>query len=321
MVAASISELHNAIAASMQLVPEVTVTTSHLESDVKRKLRDDLSGSTYTLKELSSFIDSTQYLTTLVCGGATLNVMHRGEAVNQDVPLETLVSAVKRTVCMLMVCKTEQNMVFWLLPSPCLKTFPRPSKDMSVSHANSAFTYINGNSVYIYRREEFAKVMLHETLHHVHSIDTYNEWSQPQLQKIFTIFRIHPSTKLRPNEAVVETWAELFHIAFLCNQYEFDFDTIYKMEFKWAILQAKRILRKQGTYAWREESHAYSYYVLRSLFMMRLTDFMSLTEKKDIDGLINLAVSVFTGDEYKRAIHSIKISRHSSFRMTMFGDL
>lgn len=306
----------------------IDVATRPLDQSERKMLLGELTKSKYTIKEIPAFINSCINVVVLTTASdseqgnlLTINCLEPGTGMGVGVSLTTLQHIMRRVTCTLRLCKEQKPMTFWVVPCDAIKEFPQQGKMVNALHVNSAFTYANGNTVFVYRKEELPKVILHETLHHICGIDSYLIWKQEHLERMFTIFNIHRETILRPNEAIVEAWAELFQMAFVATHYNMDFATLYEKELQWSLVQAKRILAKQGKRTWREETHAYSYYVIKSLFLFSPNAFLAASDKGDMTNIVDLAKKIFTSKAYGRAIHDTVLFRHRSFRMTLYGDL
>lgn len=303
-----------------------------LSETTRTQLMTEMTCSDFKVPEVVSFIRESGWQTRVICGGITINVLHRMRDVNADVPISQVHRVARRVACMFRVLGMPGPLVYWFIPSLATKVFPDTHVCVDKMHVNSAYTYKNGTEVYIYRREEFPKVMLHEALHHS-QFNTEN-WDQPILSRVFTKFAISPETILRPNEAIIESWAELFHLAFISQEYNFDFYKLSAMELKWTLMQARRILSRHvsgpadtgitGMSPWKEKSHAYSYYVIRSFFMFAPDTFVRIAREKK-DGVeaayVDLAVSIADSPAYHEAFLAIRVPMHTCFRMTVFGDL
>ena len=325
-----------------------------ISPQIIQSLVEEIKDSKY-----SSFV-SSQYLSmcntheihkTLHC---TLHII----SPSTEVPPQLLIlRTLRRVECIMNIygISNKKHLTFWLLPTSHLRKFPK-NKNLQVSaeHINGGFTYSNANSgtIFVFRREEFPKVFLHETLHHA-PIDTHSAWSKTDLQKIYSYFRLDTMhcnsqmqcthTDLRPNEAWIETWAELYHMGFLQYEYQIPWNTLWNAEKKWACLQAKRVLEHQKAQMdgkWREETHAYSYMVLRAALLWcapKLLDTYSFNKtivasttkttnitRINTTQLAQFMFTCFNNSSFQKCLRETKLpplSRNSSFRMTVFGDL
>ena len=324
----SLKELHDRVKSAWKAHgssgQELAVSTKALDEGIKRSMMNELTTSKYQIEEIGRYLTTAAYQTTVQGSFITLHCIHQRDHVGTEVPLVLLQHVVKRAECVLSICENKTHLTLWLIPCMILKTFPKNYRDIvSTVHVNSAYTYATGNEIFIYRKEEFPKVALHETIHHVCSIDTHGAWSQDVLLKLFKGFKISPKTKLRPNEAVVETWAELFHMMFVSVQYNIPFKVLYAAETQWAVTQTKRILQKQHRMktSWKEETHAFSYYVIRAMFMLDITNFMRHSMDKNMDALADLALATLASKKFASRLKNTQLPTHDSFRMTITGDL
>lgn len=196
---------------------------------------------------------------------------------------------IRRIVC-LQKMYNGPPLTIYFIPWEEPKRFPADrSSALSPPHINSAFTYPSSHTIIVYRQEEFPKVMLHEVLHNLpHNTEN---WTPTQLKSLYSSFHISTQgcskdmsrchTDLAPNEAIIETWAEIYHLCFLyfenpmLQEKELMFH-ILEIEKAWSIIQAKRILEwgpgwieQQGRAKWKENTHAYSYTVIRAAILFK----------------------------------------------------
>ena len=134
-------------------------------------------------------------------------------------------------------------------------------------------------------------------------------------------------TKLVPNEAVVEAWAELFMCTFLSHEMGCSLEYLIEQEKAWACAQAKRVLLRQSAMAnqtWREMTHAYSYVVIRAALLYNWGTLLSRctgnTSVSSAD-LYHFIMESLTDSEFQKQLSSSRTTGHPSFRMTIFGDM
>lgn len=224
-----------------------------------------------------------------------------------------------------------------IVPSPARRLFPRPGVTIGPEHINGGFTYVSARpgaaaDIYILRREEMAKVVCHELLHHsvVHTADA--DWT-PVLVDLYRAYGIQTdgcpiacSTDLRPNEAVVELWATLYHCKCLSKEYGVPFATLLAAERDHALAQAARIEEHRATLGgggrgseWTERTHAYSYITFRARILSDLAGFFAAFPKPPYDAvavgrwLIERAANGWRERGREKG-------RGRGLRMTVFGD-
>ena len=107
---------------------------------------------------------------------------------------------------------------------------------------NGGFTYLNGDTIYIYRFEEFQKVVLHEFLHH-HFIYDHNEYLYIN------------NIKINFNEAIIE---------FLATYYQCKFtNTLINDEIKYS----KEIAQKVIAINLNNNTNIFSYCVIKYILL------------------------------------------------------
>jgi hypothetical protein len=177
------------------------------------------------------------------------------------------------------------------------------------SHVNTAFTMacppIRENEIYIYRKEEWFKVFIHETFHSL-GLDFAKMHETPAKSAMFSIFPVN--CDLRLYEMYSELWAEIINVIFICaSEYKstdtyfrfnrFNIKTLCKMidetlhtERIFSIFQCVKILKHfhlqyndlysmepeavRNRYNYHERTNVFSYYILKSIAMYFYNDFI-----------------------------------------------
>ena len=306
--------------------PRITtydVTKQTIQS-IYRHFQED---STYTKDiGITGFLSRCTHHVIVTAHRITLHVV----APFEDLPSRTLLRrVVRRAQCLIKMHECAHPMLeFWLLPMRTLRFFPKDGVPVEGKHINGGFTFPANGKVFIFRFEEFPKVMLHETIHNL-DIDTYEEWSHDELMDMYDHWNISRrgcdkdtgcETLLVPNEAIVETWAELYQVAFLSIEYHIDWKRLLQAEKDWAIMQAKLVLDYQRKHmpVWNEKTHAYSYIVLRSCLLWNHNRFLNMRGMK----WSQLIRSSFYNDDYQKALKSARLRTNvMSMRNSIFGGL
>jgi len=257
---------------------------------------------------------------------ATLHVI---TATNHIPPYALMIRALKRVVCIMRDFGLQKHLQFYLVPSPLTRCFPSPREMVQEQHINGGYTYATKDTVFIFRFEEFPKVMLHETIHHL-PLDPGSAWPAHRIKEMYKQFRIDPSgcphrcaTDLMPNEAITELWADIYHCQFLSYEYGYPLRAMLRHERDWAMGQAKRVLQHQRDFfpMWKEATHAYSYIVIRAVLFDHLYDFVKLDVPYSMDRLSQFILTWSKSKRFQRAISESKIPSTDSFRMTVYGNL
>lgn len=198
--------------------------------------------------------------------------------------------------------KCAQTLNVYLLLTDAKKKLPPNNKDrIDMIHANTAFTTacsVN-NSIFVFRREEWFKVFIHETFH-CFGLDFSSLRGEESNSRILSIFpAIDPNVDICLYETFCEMWAELFYMMFVlfykprshkhrCIPFSSSsFLRILSREQIFSIYQSNKILRRSGyrydeLFAvptrgkdyYTENTPAFSYYVIKSLMLWNLDRFM-----------------------------------------------
>ena len=217
-------------------------------------------------------------------------------------------------------------------------TFPQ---ELDRSSVNSAFTYgcIPSNEIYVFRKEEWFKVLIHESFHSL-GIDFSNLNNQEDITKriIETTFHGIECEDLRLYEAYTEFWAEIYNtlisIYEKTGRKEFDaivqkkVDLSIKMELIWSLVQCNKVLshyqisyqdlftKKMKKYR-EKETQVFSYYILKSILYVYYQAFMKWSCSSMQDSVIECVV--FDQKKMSKFLQFIHTSSTNSFYRTILG--
>lgn len=188
---------------------------------------------------------------------------------NNNLPLNNIISSLKRTCSLMQYYNINKLLNIHIVMSPYKRYFPVQNENIDIKHINGGFTSPSTNDIFIIRSEEFAKVILHEVLHHCELIHN-NDWKSSNLRQLRDAFNISQNTMLYPNEAVVEFWATLMHCMFVSLDYHIPFETLFKTELQHNLLQTNKILEiqsKRSDGLWEESTNAFCYIVFKTILL------------------------------------------------------
>jgi len=194
-------------------------------------------------------------------------------------------------------CSKELHI--YLLLTDAKKVLPDSHSDpVDVLHANTAFTTAcsSKNTIFIFRREEWFKVLLHETFHCMGLDFSHLLDSDVSNRRILSIFpAIEPGTDIRLYETFCEMWAEIFHLMFclFTNKHgaiqsfsSKKYASALRREQLFSIYQSNKLLKRAG-YKYRElfvkpdanppykeNTQAFSYYVIKSILLWNVDAFV-----------------------------------------------
>lgn len=236
---------------------------------------------------------------------------------NNNPPLNNIISSLKRTCSLMQYYEINKSLNIHIIMSPYKRYYPLQTEKIDVVHINGGFTSTSTNDIFIIRSEEFAKVILHEVLHHCELIHN-NNWKQCHLEQLHNAFNISKNTMLYPNEAIVELWATLMHCMFISLDYNLPFDVLLNTELKYSFLQSNKILQIQSNRSggvWEESTNAYCYIVFKTILLhnvKRLVPSFPYDPEYITQFLIDNQSTIYKTD---------KIHKSQSLRMMKTSDL
>jgi hypothetical protein len=217
-------------------------------------------------------------------------------------------------------------------------------KPLDEIHANTAFTFacpLTSNEIYVFRYEEWFKVLIHESFHSF-GMDFATLPEEDAEKNMFSIFPV--ICNLRFYETYTEIWAEIINVIFIsvnsypCKEQTIDIDKLSKTienhlynEQIFSLFQCSKVLHHLGLkyrdlyetteYAeqlrhqrYKENTNVFSYYILKCIIMFYYNDFIEwcihnnnssiqfTKTQENIDRLFEFIKSKYNSPEYLRTI-------------------
>lgn len=230
-------------------------------------------------------------------------------------------------------------------------------------HVNTAFTTSckPTTSIYIYREEEWFKVLMHESFHNL-GLDFSSLDERYSNAKMLAIFPITSHNGIRIYESYCETWATLLNCLFDSFFSTHDkmntpkiLEKMYAMlelECSFSLVQCAKILKHYGmTYRelisakndtrkisakFVEKSHVLSYYIVKSIFLCHIEDFLTWCRTHNqnvlcfnktyetVDSYIELIIKLYKHPTFLEKTDYIQENvidkfQDNTLRMTLFG--
>ena len=204
----------------------------------------------------------------------------------------------------------DLEMDIYMVLSDLVKIFPeKNNKAMGIKNANTGYTDFQKNIIFIWRYEEYVKVLFHEAIHyfdldkHDHHVDHIADIDGPHIY----------------NEAITDVLGIYYHIIFLSLITRVKIKTLLELELSFIRNQAMTLNDYLGLGNWKgkpkkiikQSTAAFSYYILKYLIFEFLIDH-NLEEAKDYNEL--LQKSLAQGFIVKPH-HKIKSSRMSLLQL------
>jgi hypothetical protein len=184
-------------------------------------------------------------------------------------------------------------------------------KPLDEIHANTAFTFacpLTSNEIYIFRNEEWFKVLIHESFH-CFGLDFALLSEEDAEKNMFSIFPV--VCNLRFYETYTEIWAEIINVIFIsvnsypCKENTIDIHRLSKIienhlynEQIFSLFQCSKVLHHLGLKyrelyettdnakriryeRYKENTHVFSYYILKCIIMFHYNDFIEWCVKNN----------------------------------------
>jgi len=199
------------------------------------------------------------------------------------------------------------------------KVLPNNTKIIKPEHANTAFTTSckKHTEINLFRKEEWFKVLIHETFH-CSGMDFSELEHSSSNKKVLTIFPVNSDVRLF--ETYCEMWAEIINVMFISyNKLETNENLNEEMnkmilytekmlyyERVFSLFQCAKVLHffgikyrnlyekdltsmKLRTSRYKEETQVLSYYIIKSIYMFFVNDFIEwCIENNDENGVVSL---------------------------------
>jgi hypothetical protein len=225
-----------------------------------------------------------------------------------------------------------------------------PKPDIEEIHVNSGFTMPCGkngpNQIYVYREEEWFKVLIHETIHafglDFSTADLAAPDTRAALAAIDTVFpgvAAAGGNRICLFEAYTECWAEWIAILFRVHEFgrggrlhwKSDFVRHLALERQWSMMQASRMrawYNSDPIRMYRNHIPIFAYYILKSVLMDHCVAFGAWCKSHNSHMVVFNLSHIDAFGEFLRdhAIdHAIDMPHEhkdasSSLRMSLWGD-
>jgi hypothetical protein len=222
-------------------------------------------------------------------------------------------------------CSTELSIYLYLtdLKKKLPTTTGIGESDIIESNVNTGFTFGCSlkNEIYIFRKEEWEKVFIHESIH-AFGMDfaSYNRLNDTANRQMLEFFRITGwQHDLRLYEAYTETWASILNILFRVKTAK-QIPSAIRRQQDWSINQYMKIMehynldnptavQNEGRLILKEKVTLYSYYILKCRLLLSIDgffDYCSHSKSPEPIAPINLINFIKTEDDMNRFINFIQ---------------
>lgn len=197
--------------------------------------------------------------------------------------------------------RQENSQKFYYFPTPLKKVITNKTKILGVTECNTGFSYLaninkkcptcpNGD-IYIFRKEEHYKVLIHELIHACYR--DQNLILSDDSNKFSSNFCVNQMILL--NEAYTETLATVLNLLYIkcinkVNSISLDLNKMFMKEMKYSFYMMNKILQYNQINKFSDiikknnsclnkfyqKTNVFSYYIAKPLLLSHLNDFTKL---------------------------------------------
>ncbi len=229
---------------------------------------------------------------------------------------------------------SRELVIYWYLTGHEKRLPETRGAPVGEEHANTAFTLAcpagAANGIYIFRKEEWFKVLIHETFHSL-GLDFARMPEQETNRALFSIFPVRCDYRLY--EAYTETWATILHSLFVAMETKGNIYTklekcIYT-ERMFSLFQKEKLLLHYdlnyddvcsvlNAHRYKETTNAFAYFILKTIMLFNFNEFIEWCDHKNkgviafkriqanILSLVDFVRKNHKSVEYKRALEAMK---------------
>jgi hypothetical protein len=228
---------------------------------------------------------------------------------------------------------SNKSIYIHIIPSPFKKTWNNLS-ELGIENVNSGYTEYSSNynnTIFIYRKEESFKVLIHELIHALeldcHNTNSVtNDYTEAIVETYATLINIIRKLTYKNKKTRTKTHNNMFLIPNNSQGFYYLFSKkVFKDELNYSLQQAKRLLRahdcqkNQCKKKFTSITPVFSYYILKASFLNSPKEFLndfSFNKIKDCNNL-SINFSLFLGDKFEKSLEKVSILKSDSMRMTL----
>ena len=249
----------------------------------------------YMEKEIQNNILQTLKKTVTYTFGIYNKYVRINFIVDNKLDLEYINNCVNKILLWLFIVmkhSNRNNVNIYIYMTNLEKTLPTGDNKITKYHINSGYTSINENNIVIFRKEEWFKVFIHESLHFFEFDFRHNDIVK---NKVLEMFKV--KSKVNLYEAYTETWAKIINIVFCSYFLTVDFNTfinvferLINIEKIYTIYQMIKILEYMdidyediitGDNTYYEKTHILSYYIIGTILLNNYQEFMKFCNENN----------------------------------------
>jgi len=275
----------------------------------------NVSNSSFDWIFCLNYLNSCDNLYKIVYKNITFYILHCG--ILSNIKKKNFFKNIYRIHLTSKVLNMNELYVYYIITYSGKRKLPKKNNIINANNINGGFTYKNINEIYIVRYEDYEKVIIHELLHHNKYIDNHM-WNARDIDKLKEYFNISESTRLLPNEAVVEVFACLLNVIFKSLENKRNFKELLKIDQQHSLVLTRKLLKFQGEKKWQENSNSFCYIVLKTIFYVYINEFLKdFSRDNSFNVIINFLFNFYPKIKRKIIKYDYLI-KNNSLKLTAF---
>jgi hypothetical protein len=291
---------------------EINIQYKKLTNDIKEELKTEFEQLYFIHSELEQLLKSKRY-----CIYNYDNITLQFLVIN-NINNDVMYNLMKRIYTIVKIYNISYPINIWFIPTNTKRQFPKNGEMVDRVNINGGYTYLNKHTIYVYRYEDFEKVILHEILH---NSELQVPWSSKCLKELCNLFTISYYSEFDPTEAFIEMWALYYHIMFIAYETGSNFECLINKDIEWNMYLANKLLKYKDKYfknGWIERTNSFSYIILKTIFLCNWKNFLRLKEP-----YTDKQLNRFIKRNYKGVFEKIETCKNfktNSFCISFYGN-
>lgn len=207
-----------------------------LDSNIKKNILNELKELDFISNELANMLNVSKYIE-FSYKNISLNTIPVNYISN-----DIINTVIKRIYTLVKIYNITYPLKIWFIPIKSKRRFPVKGEIVDSKHINGGYTYLHNHNIFVYRYEDFEKVLLHEVLHN--SL-LQIPWSDKNKSELRELFKINNKSAFQPTEAFIEFWAIYYYVKFIAHETGKPFSNLIEKEILWNLYLTRKLLKYQ----------------------------------------------------------------------------
>lgn len=236
-----------------------------------------------------------------------------------------LIKIYKRIIILKLIYNINNFIDFHISFAPFSRFIPNNNDYFTPININGGFTFSNNNQIYVYRNDEYGKVIIHEFLHKINIINnSLDNLSNNDINILKKTLNISNNSTFNPVESVIEFWATIYNLIFISIEFSIPINSLINKEISFSFNQYFKIIKYHNFYnkLWYEKTNVFSYIILKLIILINFKEFLKFklpySHKFFIDFIIN-NFNKFKKIKYNN-INNFNFTKNKSLDFMLFSS-